>query len=522
MSAKKHQCERTKLQSTIWNIASQLRGTVDGWDFKQYVLGILFYRYLSENLTLYVNKNLRPTKQDNFDYTYANDTFATSKKETILKQKGFFLLPSELFCCVQARACHSIPLNQTLQNIFSNIEYSAISQNNLHFKGLFSDIDVNSTKLGENTQTRNENLKKILNGVASMQLGTFMENEIDAFGDAYEFLISMYATNAGKSGGEYFTPQEISELLVRLTLSCKSSIKNVYDPACGSGSLLLKFAKILGKENVQAGFFGQESNATSYNLCRINMLLHDIPYKKIHIAHGDTLLNPLHQNEKPFDIIVSNPPYSTKWMGSNSPSLLNDPRFTPAGVLAPQSKSDLAFVMHALSCLSDTGIAAIVCCPGLMYRTGAELQIRKYLIENNFIDCILQLPNKLFFGTNIATCIMILKKSKDNAHVLFLDVSNECKKNNNIKRLTKYNIKNIVQYYVERRNIQNISYKASLKEVRQKNYNLSISQYVKPEIISSTINILQLNKKIEKISLNNMRLRDELYQVLDKIHAFDD
>ena len=278
-----------------------------------------------------------------------------------------------------------------------------------------------------------------------MKLGDYQENTIDAFGDAYEYLMGMYASNAGKSGGEYYTPQEVSELLTKLTLVGKTEVNKVYDPACGSGSLLLKFAKILGKNNVRNGFYGQEINITTYNLCRINMFLHDIDFDKFDIAHGDTLTDPAHWDDEPFEAIVSNPPYSIKWEGDNSQILINDSRFSPAGVLAPKSKADLAFIMHSLSWLASNGTAAIVCFPGVMYRSGAEQKIRKYLIDNNYIDCIIQLPDNLFYGTSIATCIMVLKKSKIDNKVLFIDASKEFVKVTNSNKMTEKHIDDIVE-----------------------------------------------------------------------------
>ena len=368
--------ERAELHRTIWNIANDLRGSVDGWDFKQYVLGMLFYRYISENITAYLNADEWEAGEVFFDYAKLSDGQAEQARADMVGTKGFFILPSELFENVRGGAGNDENLNETLEQIFKNIESSARGADSEDdFKGLFDDIDVNSKKLGETVAKRNERLVKLLNGVGNMKLGGYKDNTIDAFGDAYEFLMGMYAGNAGKSGGEYFTPQEVSELLTRLTLVGKTEVNKVYDPACGSGSLLLKAAKILGKENVRQGFFGQEINITTYNLCRINMFLHDINYDEFDIGHGDTLTNPLHWDDEPFEAIVSNPPYSIKWDGDANPLLINDPRFSPAGVLAPKSKADLAFIMHSLSWLATSGTAAIVCFPGVFYRSGAEQKI---------------------------------------------------------------------------------------------------------------------------------------------------
>ena len=419
--------EREELHRAIWAIADELRGSVDGWDFKSYVLGMMFYRYISENLANYINEGEAEAGNEDFDYAELSDEDAEQAREDLVKTKGFFILPSELFCNVKKRAKQDENLNMTLETVFKHIEDSAKgSESEENFSGLFDDIDVNSNKLGATVAKRNAKLVKLIEGVADMNLGNYKESSIDAFGDAYEYLMGMYASNAGKSGGEFFTPQEVSELLTRIAVVGKTGVNKVYDPACGSGSLLLKAAKILGKENVRQGFYGQEINLTTYNLCRINMFLHDIDYDKFDIAHEDTLVSPQHRDDEPFEVIVSNPPYSIKWPGDDDPVLINDSRFSPAGVLAPKSKADLAFIMHSLAWLATNGTAAIVCFPGIMYRGGAEKKIRQYLVDNNFIDCIIQLPSNLFFGTTIATCIMVLKRNKVDNRTLFIDASKEC------------------------------------------------------------------------------------------------
>ena len=374
----KKETERAELHRAIWNIANDLRGSVDGWDFKQYVLGMLFYRYTSENLAEYINKGEWDAGDKDFSYADLPDEDAERARDDMVKTRGFFILPSQLFSNVRKRAPDDENLNETLEKVFKAIEGSSVgTASEDDFKGLFDDLDLNSNKLGSTVQKRNEMLVKLLDGIGDMKLGNYQDNTIDAFGDAYEFLMGMYASNAGKSGGEYYTPQEVSELLTRLTVVGKKEVNKVYDPACGSGSLLLKFAKVLGKDNVRQGFFGQEINITTYNLCRINMFLHDIDYDKFDIAHGDTLTEPAHMNDEPFEAIVSNPPYSIKWEGDDNPVLINDPRFSPAGVLAPKSKADMAFIMHSLSWLATNGTAAIVCFPGIMYRGGAEKKIRQ-------------------------------------------------------------------------------------------------------------------------------------------------
>lgn len=516
----KKEQEREELHRTIWGMANDLRGSVDGWDFKQYVLGMLFYRYISENFQKYVNDGEHEAGDSSFEYAELSDSDAEQAREDLVRTKGYFILPSELFCNVRAKAANDENLNETLEKIFRNIEASAQgSDSEDDFKGLFDDIDVNSNKLGGTVAKRNEKLVKLLNGVGEMNLGNYQDNTIDAFGDAYEFLMGMYASNAGKSGGEYYTPQEVSELLTRITVVGKKEVNKVYDPACGSGSLLLKFAKILGKENVRQGFFGQEINITTYNLCRINMFLHDIDYDKFDIAHGDTLTEPAHWDDEPFEAIVSNPPYSIKWEGKSNPLLINDERFSPAGVLAPESKADLAFIMHSLSWLATNGTAAIVCFPGIMYRGGAEKKIRQYLIDNNFVDCIIQLPGNLFYGTSIATCIMVLKKSKSENKTLFIDASKECVKVTNNNKLSDKNIENILSIYTNREQKQYVSALVSNDKIVENDYNLTVSSYVEVEDTREKINIEVLNKEISEIVAKQQVLRDEIDKIIAEIEV---
>ena len=520
MADNKKEQERAELHRTIWGIANDLRGSVDGWDFKHYVLGILFYRYISENLSGYINAGELEAGHTDFDYAKLSDQDAEQARADLVKTKGFFILPSELFENVQRKADKDENLNETIEEIFKNIESSAQgSDSEDNFKGLFDDIDVNSNKLGGTVPKRNQTLVKLMNGVSQMKLGDYKENTIDAFGDAYEFLMGMYASGAGKSGGEFFTPQEVSELLTRLTLIGKTEVNKVYDPACGSGSLLLKFAKILGKENVHQGFYGQEINITTYNLCRINMFLHDIDFDNFNIGHGDTLDDPMHWDDEPFEAIVSNPPYSINWEGDANPLLINDPRFSPAGVLAPKSKADLAFIMHSLSWLATNGTAAIVCFPGVMYRGGAEQKIRKYLIDNNYIDCIIQLPNNLFFGTSIATCIMVLKKSKSENKTLFIDASRECKKVTNSNKLEDDNIAKIVSAFESRKNEEYFTYLADKEEIEKQDYNLSVTTYVEQEDTREVIDITVLNAKIEEIVAREQILRDEITSIIADIEV---
>ena len=512
--------ERAELHSTIWKIADDLRGSVDGWDFKQYVIGFLFYRYISENITSYINKGEKEAGDPNFDYAKLSDEEAEEARNDLINTKGFFIPPSELFHNVRAKAKSNQNLNETLEKVFKNIEASAMGSESEHaFKGLFDDIDVNSNKLGSSVIKRNEKLRNILDSIGEMKLGDYKNNSIDAFGDAYEFLMGMYAGNAGKSGGEYFTPQEVSELLTRIVLVGKKEVNKVYDPCCGSGSLLLKSAKILGKDKVQTGYFGQEINLTTYNLCRINMFLHDIDYDKFDIAHGDTLMEPKHWDFEPFEAIVSNPPYSIKWEGDGNPILINDERFSPAGVLAPKSKADFAFIMHMLSWLASNGTAAIVCFPGTLYRGGAEKKIRQYLVDNNFIDCIIQLPDNLFYGTSIATCIMVLKKSKSENSTLFIDASKEFVKVTNNNKLTQENIETILNAFKDRKDIEHFARLVPNSEIAEQDYNLSVSTYVEQEDTREKIDIVALNAEIEKIVAREQILREEIDKIIAEIEV---
>lgn len=511
--------ERAELHRSIWNIANDLRGSVDGWDFKQYVLGMMFYRYMSENITNYVNGIQHEAGDTSFDYAELSDEESITQKDYLVNRGGFFIKPSELFWNVLKRADKDENLNVTLDTIFKNIENSAVgTASEADFKGLFDDLDVNSNKLGGTVPERNKRLVKLLNGIAEMKL-SYKDNTIDAFGDAYEYLMGMYASGAGKSGGEFFTPQEVSELLTKITLVGKTSVNKVYDPACGSGSLLLKFAKILGKENVRNGFFGQEINISTYNLCRINMFLHDIEFDKFDIAHGDTLTNPMHWDDEPFEAIVSNPPYSIKWEGDYNPLLINDQRFAPAGVLAPKSKADMAFIMHSLSWLAADGTAAIVCFPGIMYRGGAEQKIRKYLIDNNFVDCVIQLPDNLFYGTSIATCIMVLKKSKIDNSTLFIDATKECVKVTNNNKLSEDNIENILKLFKDRKDDEYVSKLVANSDIEAQDYNLSVSTYVEQKDTREVIDIVELNRNIAEIVARENILRAEIDKIISEIEV---
>src|SRR3989339_953534 len=506
--------ERAELHRAIWQIANDLRGSVDGWDFKQYVLGILFYRFISENLTNYINTDERRSGKKDFDYAALSNKEAEFGRADTVKEKGFYVLPSQLFVNVRKNARNDANLNETLSKLFDNIESSAKgTESEDDLKGLFDDLDVNSNKLGNTVEKRNQKLTKLTEAVGGLNLGKYSDHTIDAFGDAYEFLMTMYASSAGKSGGEFFTPQEVSELLAEITTVGKKEVNKVYDPACGSGSLLLKFAKVLGKENVRQGFFGQEINLTTYNLCRINMFLHDINYNNFDVAHGDTLTDPKHWDDEPFDAIVSNPPYSIKWDGDANPLIINDPRFSPAGVLAPKSKADLAFTMHMLSWLSTSGTAAIVEFPGVLYRGGAEGKIRKYLIDNNYVDAVIQLPPDLFFGTTIATCVIVIKKSKKDNKTLFIDASAEFVRGGNKNKLSDTNRAKILGAFTNREDVEYFAKLVDNQAIAENDYKIDVSSYVIAEDTREAVDITELNAKIAKI----VSRQDELRTAIDEI-----
>ncbi|MGY9355593.1 type I restriction-modification system subunit M [Citrobacter braakii] len=505
--------ERGELHKTIWRIANELRGSIDGWDFKSYVLGMLFYRFISENLTSYINEQEQLAGNPDFDYASLSDEDAEFGREETVQEKGFYILPSELFVNVRKRARHDQNLNETISRIFTNIEGSATgSESEDDFKGLFDDIDINSNKLGPTVATRNAKVVKLLEAVGDLPLtnGSFSKHSIDLFGDAYEYLMQMYASNAGKSGGEFYTPQEVSELLARITVVGKTEINKAYDPACGSGSLLLSFAKVLGPDMVRQGYYGQEINLTTYNLCRINMFLHNVNYEKFNIAHGDTLTDPAHWDDEPFEAIVSNPPYSIKWDGDSNPLLINDPRFAPAGVLAPKSKADLAFALHILSWLAVNGTAAIVEFPGVLYRGGAEQRIRQYLIDNNYVDAVIQLPPDLFFGTSIATCIIVLKKSKQDNATLFVDASAEFTRSGNKNKMMVENVKKILHAFTERKSISHFARLVDNSEIAKNGYNIAVSSYVEQEDSSEAVEIHSLNAQIAEITARQAALRSEV------------
>ena len=507
--------QRATLQRQIWQIANEVRGAVDGWDFKQYVLGTLFYRFISENFASYMKGD------ETINYLELADKVITPAiKDDAIKTKGYFIYPSQLFANVIKNTHNNESLNTDLAKIFSEIEKSAIgylSENDI--KGLFADFDTTSNRLGNTVKDKNTRLTAVLKGVAELEFGDFSGSQIDLFGDAYEFLISNYAANAGKSGGEFFTPQNVSQLIAQLAMHKQETVNKIYDPACGSGSLLLQAKKHFDAHIIEEGFFGQELNHTTYNLARMNMFLHNINYNKFEIKLGDTLLQPHFGNSKLFDAIVSNPPYSVKWIGSDDPTLINDDRFAPAGVLAPKSKADFAFVLHALSYLSSKGRAAIVCFPGIFYRGGAEQKIRQYLVDNNYVETIISLASNLFYGTSIAVTILVLAKNKKDTNTQFIDASGLFKKETNNNVLTEDNISQIMQVFDSKENILHFARSVPYAEIVAKDYNLSVSSYVEAKDSREAVDITKLNSEL-KITVEKInRLRADINTIVAEIEG---
>lgn len=508
--------ERAELQSQIWKIANEVRGAVDGWDFKQFVLGTLFYRFISENFSSYFEAD-----DDSIVYAELSDSVITPElKDDAIKTKGYFIYPSQLFVNVAKNASVNENLNTDLAKVFSEIEGSAKGYQSEHdIQGLFADFDTTSNRLGNTVKEKNSRLAAVIKGVADLHFGSFHDNHIDLFGDAYEFLISNYAANAGKSGGEFFTPQHVSKLIAKLAMHGQKTVNKIYDPACGSGSLLLQAKKQFDNHEIEDGFFGQEINHTTYNLARMNMFLHNINYDKFNIALGDTLTSPQFLQDKLFDAIVSNPPYSINWIGSDDLTLINDDRFAPAGVLAPKSKADFAFILHSLSYLSSKGRAAIVCFPGIFYRGGAEQKIRKYLVDNNFIETVISLAPNLFFGTSIAVNILVLSKHKTDSRIQFMDAGELYQKETNNNILTDEHIEKIMGAFDSKADISYFSRSADYDEIVKNEYNLSVSTYVEQEDTREKVDIVKLNAEIAEIVKNENALRAEIDKIVKEIEG---
>ena len=508
--------QRAELQRRIWQIANDVRGAVDGWDFKQYVLGSLFYRFISENFAAYIEGD-----DDSVNYADLPDSVVSAEiKDDAIKTKGYFIYPSQLFTKVAASANTNESLNTDLAASFAAIEASASGYpSERDIKGLFADFDTTSNRLGNTVKDKNARLSSVLKGVADLDFGHFDESHIDLFGDAYEFLISNYAANAGKSGGEFFTPQHVSKLIAQLAMHKQTSVNKIYDPACGSGSLLLQAKKHFDEHLIEDGFFGQEINHTTYNLARMNMFLHNVNYDKFNIQLGNTLEDPHFADDRPFDAIVSNPPYSVKWIGSDDPTLINDERFAPAGVLAPKSKADFAFVLHALDYLSAKGRAAIVCFPGIFYRGGAEQKIRQYLVDNNYVETVISLAPNLFYGTTIAVNILVLSKHKTDTSTQFIDASALFKKETNNNVLLDTHIEQIMAVFASKENVDHFALSVPFEKVAANDYNLSVSSYVEAEDKREVVDISKLNAELKITVAKIDQLRKDIDAIIAEIEG---
>lgn len=511
------QQQRDELHRQIWAIANDVRGAVDGWDFKQFVLGALFYRFISENFTTYIEAG-----DPSVNYAAMRDADIPAEVvDDAVKTKGYFIYPSQLFRNVAKSANTNESLNTDLAAVFKAIEGSANGYpSEQDIKGLFSDFDTTSNRLGNTVAQKNDRLAKVLKGVEGLKLD-FADAQGDPFGDAYEFLISNYAANAGKSGGEFFTPQHVSKLIAQLAMHGQTRVNKIYDPACGSGSLLLQAKKHFDDHIIEGGFFGQEINYTTYNLARMNMFLHNVNYDKFNIQHGNTLEDPHFLDDVPFDAIVSNPPYSVKWKGSDDPTLINDERFAPAGVLAPKSKADFAFVLHALHYLSSRGRAAIVCFPGIFYRGGAEQKIRQYLVDNNYVETVIALAPNLFFGTTIAVTILVLAKNKTGTDVQFIDASGEAffRKSTNTNLMDDPHIAEVLRLFASKEAVPHVAQNIPQKAIMDNDYNLSVSAYVEPKDTRVVTNIVKLNADIATTVARITDLRAQIDAIVAEIEA---
>ena len=509
--------QRAELHRQIWKIANDVRGTVDGWDFKQYVLGALFYRFISENFCRYMEAG-----DDRITYAdLPDDKIPPELTADAIQTTGYLIYPSQLFCNMVAKAPRNDSLNTDLAQIFTAIETSASgSPSEDDIRGLFADFDTTSNRLGNTVKDRNSRLTAVLKGVAELDFGDFEGNQIDLFGDAYVFLISNYAANAGKSGGEFFTPQHISKLIARIAVHGQTTVNKIYDPACGSGSLLLQAKKQIGGDRLtEDGFFGQEINHTTYNLARMNMFLHNINYDKFNIRRGNTLTEPHFGDDKPFDAIVSNPPYSIKWIGSDDPTLINDDRFAPAGILAPKSKADFAFVLHSLNYLSSKGRAAIVCFPGIFYRGGAEQKIRRYLVDGNFVETVIALAPNLFFGTTIAVNILVLAKNKTTTDIQFIDASGAdfFRKETNTNVMEEEHIDRIMEIFDSKSKVEYVAETIPYDRIVENDYNLSVSSYVESKDTREVIDITVLNAELKTTVTKIDQLRTEIDAIVAEI-----
>ncbi|WP_337045241.1 type I restriction-modification system subunit M [Emticicia sp. 17c] len=486
------------LEQQLWNIANALRGKMDADEFRDYILGFIFYKYLAEKMEIYANSIL---EQDKIEFreidenTEEGQSYIEAIKEEALETLGYFLKPSELFSEIAKRGETNIFILEDLQKILTNIQLSTMgTQSEEDFDNLFEDMDLNSTKLGKTPEARNAIIAKVLVHLDEIDF-RLEHTELDVLGDAYEYLIGQFASGAGKKAGEFYTPQTVSKILAKIVTTEKNKLKSVYDPTCGSGSLLLRVAREVKDVN---NFYGQEMNRTTYNLARMNMILHGVHYRKFDIKQEDTLEHPQHLGLQA-EAIVANPPFSAVW--SANPLFMSDERFSQYGKLAPASKADFAFVQHMVYHLAENGIMAIVLPHGVLFRGAAELQIRRYLIEQkNYLDAVIGLPANIFYGTSIPTCILVFKKCRETPDdILFIDASKEFDKMKNQNVLREEHIEKIVGTYRNRNVVEKYSYRASLSEIAENDYNLNIPRYVESFEEEEEIDIQAVMSEIKSL-----------------------
>ena len=487
--------KQQNLETKLWAVADVLRGTMDANEFKNYILGFIFYKYLSEKIELRLTNEL---KQDGLDFeqAYAIDKFKEDLRQEAIENLGYFIEPQDLFSnLVKQASVGDEDLIQNVERAFKKVGDSSIGGESAQdFENLFDDVDLQSSKLGRKVSDKNKLIGQIIKHLSEIDFE--LENdENDILGDAYEYLISQFASDAGKKAGEFYTPQEVSKILAKLVTVGKSRLKSVYDPTCGSGSLLLR----VSKEVRVTDFYGQELNQTTYNLARMNMILHDVNFNDFDIRQGDSLEEPLFIDER-FEAIVANPPFSAKW--SSDKKFLDDERFSAAGKLPPKSKADYAFVEHMIYHLDENGTMAIVLPHGVLFRGAAEGTIRKFLVdERNYLDAVIGLPANLFYGTSIPTCVLVFKKCREeNDDILFIDASQEFEKVKNQNKLRKSDIDKIVNTYINREEIDKYSHRASLEEIKENDFNLNIPRYVDTFEEEEPVDLDEVCKELEKIS----------------------
>ena len=497
------------LEQQLWNIANELRGKMDADEFRDYILGFIFYKYLSEKIENFTNELL---KEDGITFTSLDsnnsehEEILNSLKDDCVQQLGYFLKPNELFSAMakKGNSDNNNFILDDLTQVLRHIESSTMgTESEDDFEHLFEDLDLTSTKLGRTEEAKNKLIAKVLYHLDNINF-ELKNHDRDVLGDAYEYLIGQFAAGAGKKAGEFYTPQEVSKILAKLVTVGKTRLKSVYDATCGSGSLLLRVAKEV--EDV-SNFYGQELNRTTYNLARMNMIMHDVHYRKFDIKQEDTLEHPQHLEHR-FEAIVANPPFSANW--SANPLHLNDDRFSQYGKLAPSSKADFAFIQHMIYHLDDNGTMAIVLPHGVLFRGAAEGHIRQYLIEDrNYLDAVIGLPSNIFYGTSIPTCILVFKKCREHSdNILFIDASNDYEKAKNQNYLTNENIEKIIDTYVNRKEIEKYSHLASLDEIKENEYNLNIPRYVDTFEEEETIDLEKVSSELKALEIE-MKITDE-------------